>query len=267
MSTTTTTTNKDHHHTKRKAVVQSVKKAASKLLPKDRDYRWEELQRLEHKRREILLWVEQPTWRVLTHWDGTVLRILAVNPLLWATLVIFVVVRWFARNKEIPEFMGDTTSDSMTVLGGFLSFFLVFYVNQNHKRFFGLYQDSMACKGRIFDVATLAVTTLPFAQANRLVRYMNAAHAAGYVGLSDIYPSQSYFNHIDETLGMLTPQERLRMNDLDLDNGGSCNRELIVWCMHEIQIAQVRLDYCTVLDIECTVDSCYMSRLSLWSIL
>lgn len=63
------------------------------------------------------------------------------------------------------------------------SFFLVFYVNQSHKRFFGLYKDSMACKGRIFDVATIAVTTLPKERATRLVRYMNAAHAAGYVGL------------------------------------------------------------------------------------
>ena len=230
-----------HHHHKGHGVVKSFKKVASKLLPKDRDYRWEELQTLERERREIIGWVEQPTWRVLTHWDGTVLRILAVNPLLWFTMVLFVVVRWMARNYEIPEFMGETTSDSMTVLGGFLSFFLVFYVNQNHKRYFGLYQDSMACKGRIFDVASLAVTTLPFAQAHRLVRYMNAAHAAGYVGLSEIYPSQSYFNHVDQTLGLLTPPERERMNQDDLDKGGSCNRELIVWCMNEIQSARVRL--------------------------
>ena len=235
---------KHKHHHKRHGVVHSVKKAASRLLPSDRDYRWEELQTLERKRREIVGWVEQPTWKVLTHWDGTVLRILAVNPLLWFTIVLFVVVRWVARNHEIPEFMGETTSDSMTVLGGFLSFFLVFYVNQNHKRYFGLYEDSMACKGRIFDVASLAVTTLPFAQATRLVRYMNAAHAAGYVGLSEIYPSQSYFNHVDHTLGLLTPQERDRMNQDDLDKGGSCNRELIVWCMNEIQTARVRSSSC-----------------------
>ena len=225
-----------------KRSMKSVSKAVSKMTPSfhQHDYRWEELQRIEKKRRAILLRVEEPTWRVLLHWDGTVLRILAVNPLLWATLAIFVAVRLLARDSQIPTYMGETTSDSMTVLGGFLSFFLVFYVNQSHKRFISLYGDSMACKGRIFDVATLAVTTLPFAQANRLVRYMNAAHAAGYVGLSEVYPSGSYFDHIDQELGLLTEEERARLNDMDLDQGGSCNRELIVWCMNEIATARVR---------------------------
>jgi len=113
-----------------------------------RDYRWEELQHLEKKRREILLWVEQPTWRVLTHWNGTVLRIIATNYLLWLTMAIFVGMRLFVRGRDLPEYMGETTNDSMTVVGAFLSFFLVFYVNQNHKRFFQLYNDSMACKVR-----------------------------------------------------------------------------------------------------------------------
>ena len=216
---------------------KAAAKAVSAILPNQEDYRWEELQRLEKKRRAILVRVEEPTWKVLTHWDGTVLRILCTNPLLYITMAIFVVFRIGAREVT---FLGETTGDSMTVLGGFLSFFLVFYVNQNHKRFFGLYNDSMACKGRIFDVASLAVTTLPYAQAYRLVRYMNAAHAAGYVGLSEIYPSGSYFDRIDADLGLLTQEERQRLNDINLDMGGSCNREIIVWCMNEIQTARVR---------------------------
>jgi len=239
---TSTNTNEHHHHHKNGVMKRGAKSFAKAvgIMPSHRDYRWEELNQIEKQRRAILLRVEEPTWKVLTHWDGTVLRILAVNPLLWATLAIFVAVRLLARNPEasFPTFLGETTSDSMTVLGGFLSFFLVFYVNQNHKRFFELYKDSMACKGRIFDVATLAVTSLPYAQATRLIRYMNAAHAAGYVGLSEIYPSTSYFNHIDHELGLLTPQERQRLDAIDLDAGGSCNRELIVWCMNEIATAR-----------------------------
>ncbi|CAB9512125.1 expressed unknown protein [Seminavis robusta] len=222
-----------------KSVKKSMKHAASLLIPSDHDYRWEELQEIEKRRRAILQNVEEPTWKVLLHWDGTVLRILAWNPLLWITMATYVCVRLFARDL-IPEYMGQMTSDSMTVLGGFLSFFLVFYVNQNHKRFFGLYSDSMACKGRIFDVATLAVNTLPFQQAHRLVRYMNAAHAAGYVGLSEIYPSKSYFKHINQHLGLLTEEEQARLNDINLDMGGSCNREIIVWCIREIQTARAK---------------------------
>ena len=69
----------------------------------------------------------------------------------------------------------------------------------------------MGCKGRIFDTATLAVTTLPYAQASRLVRYMNAAHAACYVGLSETYPSGNYFNYINRKFGLLTEEERARL--------------------------------------------------------
>jgi Bestrophin, RFP-TM, chloride channel len=252
-TTTTTTTNPTQHSdnmsqtsnntagkkNRMKKATQGVKKVVKKIVPEHRDYRWEELQRIEKRRNQILHHVEEPTWKILLRWDGTVLRILAGNPLLWITLTIYVMMRVFARNS-LPEVLGKTTSDSMTILGGFLSFFLVFYVNQNHKRFFQLYNDSMGMKGRIFDIASLAVTTLPFAQASRLVRYCNAAHAAGYVGLSEIYPSQSYFNHIDKQLGLLTEEERARMDAIDLDKGGSCNRELIVWCMNEIQTARVR---------------------------
>ena len=200
-------------------------------------YRWEELKRIEKQRRAILLRVEEPFWKILSHWDGTVLRILALDPIFWFTIVVYVVIRARART-DLPDFVDQLSSGNMTILGGFLTFFLVFYVNQNHKRYFGLYDHSMACKGRIFDVATIAVTTLPKPMATRLVRYMNAAHAAGYVGLSKVYPSQSYFRHVNETLGLLTDRELKRMNEMDLDKGGSCSRELIVWCLQEIQTAR-----------------------------
>ena len=105
-----------HRHGPMKGVQRSVKKVVNKIIPENRDYRWEELKTIEKRRRQILLNVEEPTWKVLMHWDGTVLRILAFNPLLWITLAIYVTVRVFARDT-IPDFMSQTTSDSMTVLG------------------------------------------------------------------------------------------------------------------------------------------------------
>jgi predicted membrane chloride channel (bestrophin family) len=206
--------------------------------PQD-EYRWEELQRIEKTRRSILLWVEEPFWKTLTHWNGTVLRFLVTDGLMWTTMALYVAVRLVARYaKGVPGFLAELGKGNIAVIGGFLSFFMVFYVNQSNKRFFGLYQDSMACKGRIFDVATIVVTVLPREQATRLIRYMNAAHAAGYVGLSKTYPSGSFFRHVNENLGLLTASELSRMKEVDLDAGGSCNRELIAWCMKEIQTAQ-----------------------------
>ena len=163
------------------------------------------------------------------------LAILLQDSLLWMTILIYIGMRIWAR-YGIPEYVAELGSGSnITVIGGFVSFFLVFYVNQNHKRYFNLYSKSMACKGRIFDVATIAVTTLPKPVSTRLVRYMNAAHVAGYTGLSQTYPSSSFFMHLNKDLGLLTTQELSRMNDIDLDKGGSCQRELIAWSMMEIQ--------------------------------
>jgi len=205
------------------AVVKAVVPGKNILFaPIKDDYRWEQLQHIEKKCRAILLNVEEPWWRVLMHWDGTVLRILAWDMAFWLTLGLHVAVRIVAR-WELPECISELPTDSIAVLGGFLSFFLVFWVNQSHKRFFSLYENSMGCKGRIFDAATLAVTHLPHAQVTRLIRCMNCAHAASYVGLSEIYPSGNYFNYVNKTMGLLTEQERARLDQIDLDKGGSCN--------------------------------------------
>lgn len=79
---------------------------------------------------------------------------------------------------------------------------------------------------------------MPHEQALRLIRYMNAAHAAAYVGLSPIYPVSSYFDHIDKSFQLLTKEERARMDKIDLDAGGAGHRELIVWATMEVQKAK-----------------------------
>jgi predicted membrane chloride channel (bestrophin family) len=73
-----------------------------------------------------------------------------------------------------------------------------------------------------------------------MVRYMNAAHVSGYVGLSSVYPSGSFFRHLNNDLALLTDTELRRMKEIDLDKGGSCNRELVTWAMMEVQTAQAK---------------------------
>jgi len=215
--------------------VVTVAKTISPLheTPRD-DYTWEELQKLEKVRRSILTRSEDGFWKTLSYWKGTCLQILLFDSLLWIVLGIYAGIRIQAR-LDAPTFVAEIGgAQDIAVIGGFLSFFLVFYVNQNHKRYFGLYENAMACKGRIFDVSTMAVAYLPKEVAMRLVRYMNAAHAAGYVGLSKTYPSTTFFDEINRELRLLTDEEYDRMKECDLDKGGACNRELIAWCMMEV---------------------------------
>lgn len=201
------------------------------------DDRWEELQRIEKQRRNILSRAEEPFWKILSHWDGTVLSHLKSDSVLWLTIALYVAVRVAAR-QGLPEFVAGLDAGRMSIVGGFLTFFIVFYVNQSHQRFFSLYGHSMACKGRIFDAATLVRTCLPADRALRLIRYMNAAHATAYVGLSPVYSTTNYFNHIDETFQLLTPEERARLDKINMDVGGSAHRELISWAMMEVQHAK-----------------------------
>eukprot|EP01047_Picozoa_sp_COSAG01_P142859 COSAG01_NODE_74261_length_220_cov_2840.090909_1_plen_54_part_10 len=46
-----------------------------------------------------------------------------------------------------------------------------------------MYSFSMKCKGRILDVCSMAKAYLTPAQAHRLWRHINVAHALGYIGL------------------------------------------------------------------------------------
>jgi predicted membrane chloride channel (bestrophin family) len=223
-------------------VTKSLKRASTNLTQlrygfDGREYTWEELESIEKRRRAILCRTEESFWRILSHWDGTCLELLLLDSLFWITVAIYVGLRFQLRYGQIPEYVQDLGSANITVIGGFLSFFLVFYVNQSHSRFFGLYDLSMNAKGRILDTATLAAATLPKESANRLVRYMNAANVAGYVGLSRTYPSSSFFERLNKTLGLVTNQELARLKDIDLDAGGSGSRELTTWSMMEVQTA------------------------------
>ncbi|KAI2509429.1 hypothetical protein MHU86_4930 [Fragilaria crotonensis] len=199
------------------------------------EHTWEELEAIEKRRRAILLRGEHDVWKTLCCVDGTVMKFLLEDSLFWITVILYITTRLLARYSEIPAFVAGLGDGNLTTIGGFITFFLALYVNNSHARYFDQYDAAMACKGRILDVASLATTYLPKTTAQRLLRYMNAAHVAGYVGLSSTYSYANFFVKLNKDFGLLTARELERMNTIDLDKGGSCNRELIVWCLREIQ--------------------------------
>ena len=199
------------------------------------EHTWEELEAIEKRRRAILLRGEHGVWKTLLCVDGTVMKFLLEDSLFWITLVLYITVRLLARYAQIPDFVAGLGDGNLTTIGGFITFFLALYVNNSHARYFDQYDAAMACKGRILDVASLASIYLPKHIALRVVRYMNAAHVSGYVGLSSTYSYPNFFVKVNKDFGLLTNLELERMNAIDLDKGGSCNRELIVWCLREVQ--------------------------------
>jgi hypothetical protein len=145
----------------------------------------------------------------------------------------------------IPDEVDMLQKTNVGILGGFLSFFLVLFVNQTNGRFLEMYGFSKACSGRIQDVAGLAKAELPAELADQLIRRFNAAHISGYVGLNAIgmgspYSKTFFFDHYNAKHKLLTPSEMKALSHHDMDNGGLCMKELVTWC--QMDIAQFRKD-------------------------
>jgi Bestrophin, RFP-TM, chloride channel len=157
-----------------------------------------ELKGIEKKRREILKRSSLPLLRILFFWDGTCNSILFQDPLFWITLTLYMAVRLQARVMKIE----NISNSDIGIIGGFLSFFLVFFVIQSNTRFNLMYEKSMSCEGRIFDVATMAKASLPREHGLRLVRYMNAA-VSGHWAERDI-DTIAPLNHVFATSMPLT---------------------------------------------------------------
>ena len=166
--------------------IQSFRKLASNIsdLVHHNNPNWKKVQELEKRRRAILKKTDSSFFRMLLFWDGTVLQALITEPMLWITMIIYILVRVGAR-IGLPTFVSEVGGTDTTTIGAFLTFFLVFHAHDAVMSFSTLYQASMDCEERIYDIATIAAAYLPRERAMRLVRYMNAAHIAGYVGLSE----------------------------------------------------------------------------------
>mmetsp|Transcript_26633 Transcript_26633/g.50260 ORF Transcript_26633/g.50260 Transcript_26633/m.50260 type:complete len:360 (-) Transcript_26633:58-1137(-) len=199
---------------------------------------YEDIYEIEQKRRTILKQVEWPFLKILTTFHGTCLRSLFYDWLVWVTLLIFVAIRIQARRGgEVPHMVEELGDTDINIIGGFLSFFLVLFVNQTNSRFFDMYKLSKKCAGQIQDVAGLVSSDFPKQDADRLVRYMNAAHIAGYVGLSDVYTKLNLFDKFNEDYKLLNQREFARLRQPDMDSGSGAFKELCTWCQKEVSKA------------------------------
>lgn len=137
---------------------------------------WEQLQAIEKRRRAILQRQGKHSYfRILLFYDGTLVKMLSTDPLLWLTMLIYIIVRIFAHLDRLPEVLNDIAGADIGIVGAFLSFFLVLFVNDANATQAKIYGISMECQEAVLDAASLAKTTLPRERALRLIRYMNAA--------------------------------------------------------------------------------------------
>jgi len=76
------------------------------------------------------------------------------DPLVLVTLAVYVAVRIYAHAIDgVPGSVDLMEDTNVGILGGFLSFFLVLFVNQTNGRFLEMYGFCKAASGRIQDVS------------------------------------------------------------------------------------------------------------------
>eukprot|EP00547_Thalassionema_nitzschioides_P002190 CAMPEP_0194213620 /NCGR_PEP_ID=MMETSP0156-20130528/14343_1 /TAXON_ID=33649 /ORGANISM="Thalassionema nitzschioides, Strain L26-B" /LENGTH=429 /DNA_ID=CAMNT_0038941693 /DNA_START=29 /DNA_END=1318 /DNA_ORIENTATION=- len=201
---------------------------------------WKQLNGIENARREVMDRAELPFLKMLSYWSGTCLRALTWDPMIWVTMAIFVGIRVQSRLvEEKPNFIDTISDTSVDILGGFLSFLLVFFVNQTNTRFFDMYKLAKASAGRIQDIAGIAAVEFTPTAANRIVRYMNAAQIAGYVGLGGPYTKEEFFDHLNQKYRLLTEAELARLQPHgDMNAGSAIFKELCTWCQKDVSLAQ-----------------------------
>ncbi len=175
---------------------------------------WERLNDIERRRLNGLGRTDVFFVRMLFYWDGTVLQAVLMKPLMWITLAIaiaiYIAVRIGAR-WGMPSFVSTLGSIDTAVIGGLLTFFLVFHVHDSVGRFNTLFNASKDGRGRIHSIAALARIDIPCDRALRLIWYLNAAHVASYVGLSDVYTFDAFFQPLNEATHLLTEEEVMHM--------------------------------------------------------
>lgn len=214
--------------------------SVSSSSSKPKTYSYKVLCDIELRRREILRRAELPYWRILGYYDGTCLRALSGDWLLWCTMSLFVSIRVHTYSFGVlPEFAKTLGQLDIGIIGGFLSFFLVLFVNQANARFQDLYKESMNATKRIYDItSSIATTSLPATSAQRLNRYLNAAHAAGYVGLAGhTYTTSAFFDTLNDMYGWITEEETqlIQKSSASLSTSGPDVCHILVeWCMKDI---------------------------------
>ena len=113
--------------------------------------------RLDEERSKLIGLVEEPNMiKLLTHWTGTIFAEIIYDYVFWATLLLYILLRIWIDTVNAHSIQAnatrDTTGDdseehkltfmeeiqdkaavleSLPIVGGFLTLFLVFFVNQN----------------------------------------------------------------------------------------------------------------------------------------
>lgn len=226
-------------HSVSKAVSRNVKNILhaedNVEIEKVHKYAHEDLVEMNKNRRALLTRVKRfNVGNITTSVYGTVIPNIASAPTTWYIIILYIGLRILiqrtdpaVRATELPVI--NTTL--VSIIGGFLSFFLVFFVSQAYSRLNQQYDAAMKCKEGISVITYFSRVSLSPCDAWRLWRYMQASHVLGFCGLSRIYTEANIFDVLNEKYKLLTPEETLRVKEIGVNSGSAHYKEVTAWAL------------------------------------
>lgn len=133
------------------------------------------------------VFASNPLLQIMGSFEGTVLPWAFSDLRLWLCVSVFTGVRVALRFGMSQSSLPHVNTTALGTIGGFLSFFIVFYLDQAYKRFTTQYEMAMDSKDQIFDICSVAAVWMTKVGGRRLWRHLNVAHTLSYVGLSDTF--------------------------------------------------------------------------------
>ena len=194
-----------------------------------------DLNEFESQRRELLDKVADPPLTILRNFAGTALKAMSESALFWANVTMYTLFRLLATQYPHPIKWPVMSLTFIGPLGGFMSFFVVFYVSQSYTRFQAQYNACMMCQSRIVDISILAKSCLPRPAALRLVRHVNAAHVLGYTALKNAaYTEANFLLPFNSRYLVLTEAELEELRATGLERGGGTYRMAVLWAIEGV---------------------------------
>lgn len=175
------------------------------------------------------------TIKLILFWNDTVLRQAVITFDFWMVIVLYGLIRWYMILYNLTAF---SSIGVVSAIATFINFLLVFFNSKVNERANMFNDNASELKGRVFEISLLAGSSLSEANALRLFRYINVAHALVYMGASpNIYGYENLLKPLNQAYQLLDTEELQRLELIGFE-GQYAIGEVLVWMITLIKQEQ-----------------------------
>lgn len=186
---------------------------------RDGDMNYNDLQAIEKQRMEYRHFSFIEGKELLMRFADTVLIDIVEDAIFWISGMVYILVKLLLVYGCIPH---DTSPMvSVSTLGGFISFLLVFFLNECYLRYKAQYLEQIKGLNTIVSIAEYANSFMSNKdRVLQLIRYLNVAHIVAYTGMTELYAESNLLVPMVSEFNLLTRKELELIRSFDTDDDG-----------------------------------------------